>query len=510
MGKRGKLRIAYARIAQETNALSPVRTELEDFKRTHYAEGAALARLCTPKVAEVAGFMRNLELSGFVQAARQTDGNIELVPIMSAWAVPSGPLSRECFDTLLGRLKELLGQAGKLDGLYLSLHGAMGVEGVRDPETLILQEAAKAAGGVPVAATYDLHANLTRERVESALISCAYRTNPHRDHKGTGARAARLLIRTLRGEIQPVTAWRTLPMLMGGGATLDFVPPMRSIFRRMTAAERAGDVLDASTFMCHPWNDDPALGWSTLAIADGDRAKAEALADELAERCWEVRNKKPPRFVSANEAIVSARAARLRRKLGVVMLSDASDVVGAGATGDSTHLIGALLRNASDLVSYAPLRCPDTIDRTWALNVGDEIEFDVGGRIDPSRSKPLSIKARIIHKRAEGPFGRVVTLDAGHLKLVVTEGLPLTLKPAFFTEHGLSMRGADVVVVKNLFPFRLFFLPWSRKTMYVRTHGLTDLDAAHVLEFDGPMHPRDEVPEWRSTDSRRRGLELAG
>lgn len=504
MAKRGKLRIAYARIAQETNALSPVRTELEDFKRTHYAEGEALALLCTPKVAEVAGFMRNLELSGFVQAAHKADSHVELVPILSAWAVPSGPLSRECFDTLLGRLTELLKASGKLDGLYLSLHGAMGVDGVRDPETLILQEAAKAAGGVPVAVSYDLHANLTQARVESALISCAYRTNPHRDHKDTGARAGRLLIRSLRGEIQPVTAWRTLPMLMGGGATLDFLPPMRSIFKRMTAAERAGDVLDASTFMCHPWNNDPALGWSTLAIANGDRAKAEALADELAERCWEVRNKKPPRFVGADEAIETARSASIRRKLGVVMLSDASDVVSAGATGDSTHLIKALLHTASDLVSYAPLRCPETIEKTWPLDIGAEVELDVGARIDPSRSKPLSLKARIIHKRPEGPFGRVVTLDAGHLKLVVTEGLPLTMKPAFFTEHGLSMLDADVVVVKNLFPFRLFFLPWSRKTMYVRTHGLTDLDAAHILEFDGPMHPRDEVPEWRSTDARRR------
>jgi len=29
-------------------------------------------------------------------------------------------------------------------------------------------------------------------------------------------------------------------------------------------------VLSASTFMVHPWNDNPALGWSTLAVADRD------------------------------------------------------------------------------------------------------------------------------------------------------------------------------------------------------------------------------------------------
>lgn len=506
MARRGKLRIAYARIAQESNALSPVRTEVADFKRTHYAEGQALAKVCTPWGNEVPGFVRNAELSGFVKGVRAIDNDLELIPTLSAWAVPSGPLSTDCFETLLGRLEELLRASGDLDGLFLSLHGAMGVDGVRDPETVILQRAAKAAGNVPVAVSYDLHANLTQARVESALISCAYRTNPHRDHKGTGARAGRLLVRALRGEIKPVTAWRSLPMIMGGGTTIDFLPPMRSIFQRMKAAEKAGEVLDASTCMCHPWNDDPALGWSTLAIADGDQAKAEALADELAERCWMVRHKKPPAFASPAEAIEQARDATVARKLGVVTVSDASDVVTAGATGDSTHLIKALYEDAKDLVSYAPVRCPEAIEALWSHQVGDEVEVFVGGRVDPSRSQPLQVKGKVLFKRAEGPFGRLVTLDAGHLKLVVTDGLPIALKPAFYTDHGLSLFDADLVVVKNLFPFRLFFLPWSRKTIYVRTHGLTDLDAAHVLEFDGPVHPRDEVHDWHPADQRRRRL----
>ena len=37
-------RIAFARIAQETNALSPVATTLADFESAHYLEGDALLR----------------------------------------------------------------------------------------------------------------------------------------------------------------------------------------------------------------------------------------------------------------------------------------------------------------------------------------------------------------------------------------------------------------------------------------------------------------------------------
>ena len=61
--------------------------------------------------------------------------------------------------------------------------------------------------------------------------------------------------------------------------------------------------------------------------------------------------------------------------------------------------------------------------------------------------------------------------------------------------------------MKNFFPFLLFFAPMNRKTIFVRTRGVTDFDAARELTFDGPVYPFDEIAEWRSTDARRRGLE---
>jgi hypothetical protein len=61
-----------------------------------------------------------------------------------------------------------------------------------------------------------------------------------------------------------------------------------------------------------------------------------------------------------------------------------------------------------------------------------------------------------------------------------------------------------VVVVKNFFPFLLFFLPYNRKTIFVRTRGVTDFDAAYRLPFDGPMHPRDPIDDWRPRDRARR------
>ena len=44
-----KTRLAFARIAQETNALSPVLTELHDFESVHLLAGDTLLQACMPK-----------------------------------------------------------------------------------------------------------------------------------------------------------------------------------------------------------------------------------------------------------------------------------------------------------------------------------------------------------------------------------------------------------------------------------------------------------------------------
>ncbi len=498
-------RIAFARIAQESNALSPVATTLADFESAHYLAGDALLAAAT-RGPEVAGFFKRAELAGFVKAARERSSDVEPVPIFSAWASSGGPLDRACFEALEARLVEGLRAAGRLDGLYLCLHGAMGALAVPDPESRLLAAARSVIGGAPLVVSHDLHGNVTRARVEHADAIVAYHTNPHRDHARTGRRAGRIAIGAVLGELRPTMAWRSLPMILGGGTTIDFLSPMRQIFARMRRAERTGEVLAASTFMVHPWNDDPALGWSTLCVGDGDTAAADRLADELAELCWAARDRQPPEFSSADDAIAAARSARFRRKLGCVVMADASDVVSAGAPGDSTHLVRALLERGAGMLAYAAMRDPRAIDTLWPRAPGDVVAISLGGSLDPARSSPLAVRATIASKHERAGFGRTIVLAIDHVRLVVTEGPALVMRPSFYIEVGLDPWRADIVVVKNFFPFLMFFLPYNRKTIFVRTHGATDFDAAFGLSFDGPMHPRDRVDDWRDRDRLRRGI----
>lgn len=499
-------RIAFARIAQETNALSPVATTLHDFESSHYLEGPALLAAAATGP-EVPGFFKRAELGGFMRAARARAAEIEPVPILSAWASSGGPLEPACFETLEERLVEGLRRAGPLDGMYLCLHGAMGARGIPDPESRLLRSVRSVLGGAPLVVSHDLHGNLTRARVEAADAIVAYQTNPHRDHAAIGEKAGRIAIGTVLGELAPVMAWRTLPIILGGGKTIDFLAPMRAVFRRMRRAERSGLALAASTLMVHPWNDDPALGWSTVVVTDRARAAAERLADELAELCWERRHEQPPAFPSATDAIAEARAARVRRKLGCVTMADASDVVTAGAPGDSTHLIRALLDQAGGLLTYCAVRDPAAAAALFDRAPGDRVSLSIGGSLDPARSRPLSVTGTLASKHLQHGFGKTAVLAVEHLRIVITEGPAMVMRPSFYQDVGLSLWKADIAVVKNFFPFLMFFLPYNRKTIFVRTHGTTDFDAAFQLRFDGPMHPRDPVDDWRPRDRARRGLD---
>jgi len=187
-------------------------------------------------------------------------------------------------------------------------------------------------------------------------------------------------------------------------------------------------------------------------------------------------------------------------------MSDASDVVTAGAPGDSTHLLKALLAKGQGLLTYAAVRDPDAIGQLWSRADGEQVSLTVGGKLDPSRSSPLPVTGKIVAHHQRPGFLKVIVLAVEHVRLVITEGPAMVMRPSFYKDVGLDIWKADIVVVKNFFPFLLFFLPYNRKTVFVRTQGTTDFDASFALTFDGPVHPRDPVSEWRSRDRLRRGI----
>ncbi len=498
------VRIAFGRFMQETNAFSTVLTTGHDFARSHLIADQTLLKACEPNVWEVTGYLKNLELSGFMKAVNSADVAIQVVPLISAWAISGGPIARDFFEDMVKNFCKRLAEKGPVDAVYLALHGAMGVEGIKDPEVYFIEAIRKTAGNVPVAASFDLHANYTRAKHKAIDLCCTYHTNPHFDMARTGYKTGKLLIDYLKESVKPTRAWRSLPLLLAGGNTLSMGKPMRPLFQYIKQLEKRADVLSVNLFMCHPYLDHPEAGWAVNVITDNDQQLAETLADDLAERCWALRYDAPPEFLSVKEMLETVRKSRLARTFGAIAVCDTSDVVGAGGTGENTHLLKALLEEARDLVSLYPLRDPAAVQQLWLMNVGDTPTLPVGGKLQPEVNPALIVTGKILKKKQTEHFGKVVTLDLGSVKLVLTEGAALPMKPSFYEDMDLNVRAADMVITKNFFHFRLYYLKHCTKTLYVKTYGITDLDRIMELDLPYPAYPKDDIVDWRAIDAHKR------
>jgi microcystin degradation protein MlrC len=499
LGRGGRpLRIGYGRIFHEACAYSPLRTTEDDFRRMHHLTGEALAKGASLGGAELESFFPHAELTGFVQAAKLA-GDVEAVPLSSSLAVPNGPLTLACFEWVLGELVAQVKAAGPLDGIYLALHGSMEVEGLAEaPEAVILRRIKAVVGdNVKIAASFDLHGNLTRDIVEPLEVLVSYRTNPHWDLAPTGFRAGNRLIRSLRGHCRPVHAWRKLPVVLGGGMTLDFVAPMRAIYQLMKKLERDPRVLTTSFFVVHPFTSARDLGWSVHVSTDGDEALAERLADQLADAVWDIRRVPLPKMFSIDEALDEVVRSPLRR-LGPITLVDADDIVGAGAPGGSTQIVKALVENGRGLRAFVPVHDPDAVAAAWDTPVGEAVSLTLVGTA--GYEMPTVPLRAIVGAKLETPQGRRVRLDVGTLHVVVTTHPPLPIHPKFWRELGLTLRRADVLVQKNFFHYRLFHLLSSFRHIPVTSEGATSLRRAATRDMPVPSWPMSNPEGWRDGD----------
>jgi microcystin degradation protein MlrC len=481
--------IAIAQIQQETNIFSPIKTTLTDFKAFELNYGN-----------EVLAVNQKDELGGFLESVRDFGyGNIEVLPIIKARAISGGPIERDVYERFKKELLQGLTACNELDGIYLALHGSMGVEGLNDPEADLLQAVRAQVGAeIPIGVSFDLHANVTHKRAQLATFIVGYKTNPHRDQFKTGYSAGEILIKTVNGEVKPTMAFRKMRLLKGGGMTIDFLSPMRQIFHRMKEMERSKDVLSVSNFMVHIWLDEPEVGWSTIAVTDNNLPLAEKLADELADLDWSVRDVKHPEPVTAQEAIQLARDSWLARKFGTAVFCDVADAVGAGAPGENTWILKALIEEGSDLISYIPVRDPESAHQAFATPMNQTITLNVGGKLDKLYNRPLEVTGQVIHKK-EWIYGKTAILKKEGVHIILTEMPTPAMRPDFYTDLGLSLWNADIVVAKNLFPFRIWYLLYNRNTINVLTPGVTNIDVFEVKyqNISRPIYPFDDIESWR-------------
>ena len=333
------MKIAIANIYQETNTFAAMPTTLGDFAAFGLLAGEAIGDRFAGTATTLGGFLDAAAALAFTP-----------VPLLYAEATPGGIVTAEAFSLIADRLRAALTTHWPFDGVLLGLHGAMVAQGATDADGALLSMVRQAVGPrVPVVATLDLHANLSPAMLRAADALIGYDTYPHVDTRERAIEAADLIVRMIRGEIDPVAVLVKPPMLPTSQRMPTDGPPMSELIALAHACERDPHVLNVSVFGGFPLADVPEAGFGVVVTTDRDPGLASRLAQQLARAAWETRAGFLGGSLALEEGVAQALAlAGAAHPGGPVVLVDIADNPLSGGPGDGPALLAELLRQTKN------------------------------------------------------------------------------------------------------------------------------------------------------------------
>ncbi len=486
------MRVIVGGIYHESNTFFSQPMTLERFAecQTHFGED--VLRCWRRTCSEMAGFLDGADQFGF-----------EAVPTLMAWGMPSGAVTADTFETLVGDLISRIKAAGPIDGVLLALHGAMVSDNYDDADGEILRRVREAIGSdVPLIATLDFHANVTDEIVRWPDALIGYDTYPHVDQVERGREAAALINRMLRDSLRPHMVLAARPMLPHILAQGTEHPPMADIIAAAHEAERQPGVLAVSAFVGFPYTDVPRAGFSVVAIGESREAACRA-AETVANLAWNRRAE----FARAVPKTPDAVREAIAQHEGLTILVDVGDNVGGGTPADGTVLLAELL-NQNAQGALVLLCDPEAVAACVNAGVRSKVTLKVGGKVDRHHGDPVEISGtvRTLHcgvYRNVGPMrdgvledqGRTAVVDTGGVLVVLTERRMPMWNLEQLRTLGIEPTRMRTIVVKAAIAWRAAYAPIASKVIAVDTPGLT---AADVRQFryrklQRPIYPLDEL-----------------
>ncbi|MHB9090983.1 MAG: M81 family metallopeptidase [Chloroflexota bacterium] len=491
------MRVLVACLLHEANTFAAGLTDLEAFRRYGIYEGEEV--LTSPRA-------DSHEIGGVRQVARET--GVELIPVIDAYVGAAPPASDAAYRFLRERiLAAARVHAGEYQGVMLNLHGAMASESVDDAEGELVAAVRDVVGpGVPIATTYDMHCHFTARKATAADIVVGYHTAPHVDFVDTGARAMRLLVRAMRGEIRPVVSFRKLPMISPAENHVTARPPAQAVMRRIAAIEQTRGVLAATYFAAQPWLDVPELGWATVVVTDGDRGLAQTQADALARFCWNKRDE----YLVEKPSVRAAIAQALATEGQPFVLADTSDSVAGGGHGDGNVLLRELLDMGYAGTALLSLTDPEAVAACFAAGVGAEVSLPLGGKQNPRFFHPVTATG-YVKTLTDGKYlaelpagaaaiGRTAVLAIGGIRVLLSEYPASTVDAEAYRMAGLEPRRHKLVQVKSSIHFRAIYGPYAAGILALDAPGPTDSELTRLpfARIPRPMWPfdRDIAEPW--------------
>ncbi len=371
----------------------------------------------------------------------------EFITVLHARAIAGGPVERALYDRWKAEILEGLRAAMPLDGVYLAMHGAMFVEGMFDAEGDFISAVRDVVGPeVLIAASYDLHGNVSQKIIDGLDIFSTYRTAPHIDTPDTMRRAVTMLVRALRTGVRPVLAWAPVPVLLPGERTSTQDEPARSFYTQLHEVEDPTGIWDASFQVGYVWADEPRA--TACAIITGtDRSAIETAALHLAQDYWDIREQ----FVFGMEtgSIEDCVSRAVASPTHPVVLAESGDNPTGGGVGDRAEVLAALLVQDAQGVIFAGIADKAATDAAYAAGTGATLTLHIGASLDPS-SRPVEAEAEVIFLlETEDARLREAVVRIGGIDLVLTARRRPFHNLADFTRLGLDPLAARIIAVKS-------------------------------------------------------------
>ena len=428
-------RIAIAGIGIESSTFSPAQTEEEAF---HAKTGEEI-----------------FAMYPFLATDSSMRSRAEWIPTLRGHALPGGIVTREAYESLVGKTLEMLKANGPYDGIFFDIHGAMSVVGIEDPEGDMISRIREVVGDDPVISTsMDLHGNVSRRLAEQTDLITCYRMAPHEDAVESDKRALNNLLERLEtGKGKPAyKAWIPVPILLPGEKTSTRIEPGKSLYEKVKPVADQEGVIDAAIWIGYAWADEPR-NHAVVMVTGDDREKVTEGAEYLARSFWEVRNEFV--FVAPTATLEESLAMALKSDKKPFMISDMGDNPTAGGAGDVTWTLKRLLErpefqnsNGPSLI-YASIPGPDLVEKAVQAGVGSTVTGSVGAAVDNRYEGPSELTGEIeaihegdIHAETE------VVVRVGSIHVIVTKKRKPYHHESDFTNLGLDPRNADIVVVK--------------------------------------------------------------
>ncbi len=454
-------------------------------------EGDDLVRVYGESKATLGGFLELRAVS-----------NLTVTPLFHADLNPMGTITKEAFETLVGRMLKLLAEGGPWDVVLLALHGAAVAEHQPDADGEIIERVRRLVGpDVVVGVALDMHANVSERMVRNSTVINSYLTNPHVDPRERARQVADLSVRAARGEIRPTTAFVPIPAAINILRQGTSEAPMSELVALANEMQRRDGVISVSVFEGFPYADVSELGMSFIVTTDDDSSLAHQLARTLASEAWRMRDQ----FIGDGTDLDAAlhRAASAPR--GPVVLLDVGDNVGGGSPADSTHVLSAAQRLGVRGLFHS-LCDPASAQTCHAVGVGARVDLQVGGKTDSLHGSPVHITGVVTHID-DGRFedtgvthGGFRFFNAGARALVHTDDdhfVLITSRPmgntsrAELTSVGLDLLTTKIIVAKGVHSPRGAFEPIATELIQLNTPGCTsaDLSTLHYERRRKPMFP---------------------